>query len=98
MYETFEMAGALCSRCDPPYKTLQVPGLESMSAATPANRWILTQEVRPSLSDWLMKAASRSLFTVLLSSGHARTCMCLPIRSARTAGAWSAITKRRQAW
>lgn len=47
--------------------------LQQPSAATPADGWELPQNVRAELPGKLRNAASRGLFTVPLSSGHART-------------------------
>ncbi|NWC63954.1 thioredoxin fold domain-containing protein [Cedecea sp. P7760] len=44
-----------------------------LAAVAPADGWDLPQSVRAELPDKLHKAASRGLFTVPLSSGHART-------------------------
>lgn len=43
------------------------------AAVAPADGWDLPQSVRAELPEKLRKAASRELFTVPLSSGHART-------------------------
>lgn len=46
---------------------------ENPAVAEPADGWSLPLAVRSGLPDKLQKAASRGLFTVPLSSGHART-------------------------
>lgn len=46
---------------------------QPLAAVAPADGWALPQSVRAELPDKLHKAASRGLFTVPLSSGHART-------------------------
>ncbi|EOW6411090.1 MULTISPECIES: thioredoxin fold domain-containing protein [Cronobacter] len=46
---------------------------QNTMTSTPADGWSLSQEVRAGLPEKLRKAASRGIFTVNLSSGHART-------------------------
>lgn len=51
----------------------QLPQPQQAPAATPADGWDLPKSVRSQLPVKLHNAASRGLFTVPLSSGHART-------------------------
>ena len=51
----------------------QSPQPRQTGTATPADGWDLSQSVRAELPAKLHNAASRGLFTVPLSSGHART-------------------------
>lgn len=59
----------------PPGRPLmqQSPRSQQTGTATPADGWDLSQSVRAELPAKLHNAASRGLFTVPLSSGHART-------------------------
>lgn len=59
----------------PPGRPLmqQSPQSQQTGTATPADGWDLSQSVRAELPAKLHNAASRGLFTVPLSSGHART-------------------------
>lgn len=54
-------------------RTVRPAPLQQPPVATNDNGWSLPQNVRAELPEKLHKAASRGLFTVPLSSGHART-------------------------
>ncbi|WP_210454570.1 thioredoxin fold domain-containing protein [Pantoea ananatis] len=60
-------------RVDSPALIKPLPQAQAPSAAAPADGWDLPQSVRSALPSKLKSAASRGLFTVPLSSGHART-------------------------
>ncbi len=60
-------------RVDSPALIKPLPQEQEPSAAVPDDGWDLPQSVRSELPSKLKSAASRGLFTVSLSSGHART-------------------------
>ena len=61
----------LNNNAQPERPAVQEP--QPLAAVAPADGWALPQSVRAELPEKLHKAASRGLFTVPLSSGHART-------------------------